>query len=204
LLISLARRFIFIANLKSASTAIENKLRNHCEIRLNDTHSGKHFSLIEIEARFAWIHTHIPRNQFFVFGVVRDPVGFVTSLYTSHRKPAFRGRPGYTGETDFAEFWARWPLDHRFRWMFETQTSRFSGPDGRLRVDYLVDHARLEEEWPGLCERCGVPLVPLDRANPSPPGFGATDVPPAIAEEIRSRYAVDLETLRTATGRTLR
>jgi hypothetical protein len=49
----------------------------------------------------------------FVFGVIRDPVDYVVSLYNSQQKPAFIGHPNYTGDISFEIFWDTWSNDRR-------------------------------------------------------------------------------------------
>lgn len=53
MLISLRKKFIFVANLKTASTAIEKQLRSVCEVAILQTRFGKHHGLDEIEKRFS-------------------------------------------------------------------------------------------------------------------------------------------------------
>ena len=92
MLLSLSHKFIFVANLKSASTAIESAMGDKAEIKLSATKFGKHDGLSAISNKFAWIKRYIPYEEFFVFGVIRDPVDYLLSLYNSHQKPAFDGK----------------------------------------------------------------------------------------------------------------
>jgi len=204
MLISIRKRFLFIAGLKTASTAIEAALAPHCEINLQAPPQIKHMTLVEAEERFAWLSQILPGLRLFRFGVIRDPVDYVVSIYNSHRKEAFRGRPAYSGNLTFDEFWRSWPGQHQFAWLFEPQVRRFQGKDGRLGLDYLIDYARLDEEWRGLCVRLGVPVAPLRRLNESPEGFDARDVPMPIVAAIYERFAEDTAALRNLTGRVLR
>ncbi len=204
MLISFRKRFIFVANIKSGSTAIEKALARHAEVAITQTRFGKHMTLAQVDARFQWIFRAMKREEFFVFGVLRDPVDFMVSLYNSHRKPAFVGHPFYTGEMEFADFWTRWGRTANDQWTFQPQSSRFTDAKGQLGMSYLIDYARLREEFPRICERLGVPAVPLPRANPSPRAIERAAVPPAIAEEILARYAADDLCLRRNTGRDLR
>ncbi|MDI3306837.1 MAG: hypothetical protein QJR07_07005 [Acetobacteraceae bacterium] len=204
MLISIKKRFMFIAGMKTASTAIEAQLAPHCEIKLQEPAHIKHMSLTEAEDRFAWLGQVLPGIRLFAFGVIRDPVEYVVSLYNSHRKPAFKGHPAYSGNLTFSEFWRRWPDQPRFAWLFKPQVRRFLGRDGQIGLDYLVDYARLDEEWPGLCARLGLPVAPLKRLNESPDGFEAGDVPAPIAAAIRDRFAEDVVALRDQAGRLLR
>ena len=71
MLISLSKRFIFVANLKTASTAIEQALSPYSEISLNRAEWGKHSSLANIQAQFAWIFDIVKFEDFVIFGVIR-------------------------------------------------------------------------------------------------------------------------------------
>jgi hypothetical protein len=204
MLISLKKQFVFIAGLKTASTAIEECLKPFCEVSIAEPARLKHLPLRRVEEDFAWLRRDLPGFRPFVFGVVRDPLDYVVSLYNSHRKSAFRGRPHYSGDLSFEAFWRTWSEDRRFAWQFVPQTRRFLGQDGRLGVDYLVDYARLDAEWPAICDRIGVPAVPLARLNESPADLDRAGVPPEIAAAILERFAEDVATLREHTGRPLR
>jgi hypothetical protein len=93
MLISLDYKFIFVANLKSASTSIENALRPFCEIALIESRFEKHAPLSEIERRFSWIGDIIPWSDLFKVGVIRDPIDFIISIYNSHADPKFSNDP---------------------------------------------------------------------------------------------------------------
>src|ERR1700742_714787 len=92
MLLSLSRKFIFVANLKSASSTIEAAIADWAEIRLTQTRFGKHDGLTQISQKFVWAKRYVPYEEFFVFGVIRDPVDFLLSLYNSHNKSAFDGK----------------------------------------------------------------------------------------------------------------
>ncbi len=47
MLLSLTKKFLFIANLKTASTSIERVLNGHCELRLTHSPFGKHQTFAE-------------------------------------------------------------------------------------------------------------------------------------------------------------
>src|ERR1700744_2290110 len=104
MLLSFSHKFIFVANLKSASTAIESAIGGKAEIKLSATKFGKHDGLSAISNKFAWIKRYVPYEEFFVFGVIRDPAAYLLSLYTSHQKPAFDGKQQSTKGLSFDEF----------------------------------------------------------------------------------------------------
>ena len=60
---------------------------------------GKHQRFSEVETRFAWMLDLFDPDKLFVFGVMRDPVDYMISLYNSHTDPKFKETPGlYTAE----------------------------------------------------------------------------------------------------------
>jgi hypothetical protein len=202
MLISLRKRFIFVANLKTASTAIEKMLRPHCEVAIIQARYGKHASLGEIQERFRWIHEYHAREEFLVFGVIRDPVDYVVSLYNSHMKTAFEGQRIYTGDLAFAEFWTSW--NARNSRQLQPQWERFVNREGKFDVDFLIDYRRLDQQLPEALRLLDVPFKALERANVSPGKFSRDAIPPDTIEHIYARYAEDHRHLRESTGRLLR
>ncbi len=194
MLISLSKQFIFIATPKTASSAIENYLRRFAEIRLTRTPWGKHMSLAEVEKNFLWLQLRLPEMRPFVFGVVRDPVDYVLSIYNSHRKPAFANLPQYTGNTSFVSFWPEFSR-RRLGWLLQPQISRFLRADGQLGADCIIDYAHLHTAWPLLCQRLDVPEEPLKLANTSPKDARREDVPTAMMAEIYDHFAEDVKAL---------
>jgi len=165
MLISLDYKFIFIANLKSASTAIEIALRPFSNIALVEAQFDKHFPLFDIEERFAWVFDYVDRKEFLIFGVMRDPIDFVVSLYNSHSDPKFADAPGlYTGNIDFDRFLKEWP--ERNADQLVPQHTRFLARDGSIGANYIVSYAKLEEGLRYITARLGMPAIcEVDRFN---------------------------------------
>src|SRR5437762_13673078 len=93
MLLSLSHKFLFVANVKTASSSIERALRSKAEIAISETRFGKHENLSVISRTFAWVRQYVPDPEFFVFGVIREPVDWVLSLYNSHSKAQFDDLP---------------------------------------------------------------------------------------------------------------
>ena len=202
MLISLSHRFLFVANVKTASSSIEAALRPFAEIAISETRFGKHIGFAEIEERFDFIFRKEPLANFFKFAVVRDPLDMLISLYASHQKPAFEGKPHYTGGLSFAEFL---PLFRaRQSWQLAPQASRLADRQGRMRMDYLIDFDRLEEQFAEVLRLIGLPEIALPRHNESPDVITPADVPPALRRQIAQEYRQDRRIKRTLTGRLLR
>jgi hypothetical protein len=170
MLLSLTKKFLFIANLKTASTSIERVLNGHCELRLTHSPFGKHQTFAEFAERFRWMMQLTNVEDLFVFGVIRDPVDFVLSLYNSHKREQFKDNPRlYTGDMDFARFQAQWVPRNADQ--LKNQYLRFVSAEGRLITNLLISYDKLDEGLAMVAEKVGVPdLTKLPRANTSPDG----------------------------------
>lgn len=188
MLLSLSHKFIFIANLKTASSSIERILEHAAEISLRRTEHGKHDSLTQISHKFPWVRKYVPYNEFFVFGVLRDPVDFLLSLYNSHNKEAFDGMPHSTKDKPFGEFLSTWCVRN---WQARPQSARFRDEHGRFRITHVVDFADLDEELPRIQEKLGLPVKQLPKTNVSPEIATRADLSPDDIEKIAVLYADD-------------
>jgi SAM-dependent methyltransferase len=197
MLVSLSKKFVFIANLKTASTSIEHALRPYCEICLQRYEWGKHMSYSEFELKFPWIFDIVPRHQLFFFGVIRDPIEYVTSLYLSHKDPKFQNDPTRsTQNMSFDRFLIDWTRLHIEQ--FELQSKRFLNSKGDLGVDYVVDYRDLNARWPQIAELLGVPTGVLPRLNVSPESkFSISDKARASLED---RFSDDYFFIRRYVG----
>jgi hypothetical protein len=193
MLLSLSRKFIFVANLKSASSTIESSIGNKVEVRISQTRLGKHDSLSLISQKFSWVRRYVPYEEFFVFGVMRDPVDFVLSLYNSHQKDNFDGKSHSTKGVAFDRFLKEWCARS---WQAKPQSLRFADEHGRFRLSHLIDLADLETEFPKICARLGLEGAALGRVNPSPVVLTRAELRPDQVELIQTRYREDYEFLR--------
>ncbi|HTT99477.1 MAG TPA: sulfotransferase family 2 domain-containing protein [Rhizomicrobium sp.] len=193
MLLSLNRKFLFIANLKTASTAIERVLAPHCELRLTQANHGKHMSFVEIAERFRWLLgcTHI--EDLFIFGVIRDPVDFVVSLYNSHKRDQFKSNARlYTGNMNFDEFIAQWVPKNADQ--LKNQHVRFVSAEGRLITNLLISYDKLHEGLEIVANRINAPdLVKLPPANTSPEGLSRADLTKEQIDWIEARFRRDRE-----------
>jgi hypothetical protein len=176
MLIGLSRRFVFIANLKSASTAIEVALRPLAEIVFMEPMDLKHLPFSDIHDKFPWIFQMIPPQEFLIFGVMRDPVDLMVSLYNSHTKDEFKYFPSlYTGNMDFDEFLAEWcPL---FYDQIALQHTRLLNINGDIAANFIISYSNLIEGLKYVASRIDAPsLCPLAPANVSPHRFCHKDL----------------------------
>jgi len=193
MLLSLNKKFLFIANLKTASTSIERVLSGHCELRLTQSNHAKHQTFIEFAERFKWMLTLTNIEDLFVFGVIRDPVDFVLSLYNSHKREQFKDNPRlYTGDMDFARFITQWVPRNADQ--LKNQYLRFVSAEGRLITNLLISYDKLDAGLEMVANKIGVPeLTKLPRANASPDGTKRDELTREQVEWIESRFRRDRE-----------
>ncbi|AEY02703.1 hypothetical protein GU3_14750 [Oceanimonas sp. GK1] len=167
MIISIDKKFIFIANLKTASTSIEAALRPHGDIVVRRSELGKHLPYTEIQHRFRWVFNTIKEEEFFKFGVIRDPLDYAISLYRSHNDEKFKSNNKlYTGDINFDEFLETWVPNNPGQ--LQPQISKFIDNDGKLALDHLILYSKLENEFPVAMRKIGIPEIKLPRMNVSP------------------------------------
>lgn len=187
MLLSLSRKFIFIANLKTASSSIEQALAPFAEFRSSRTEWGKHDTLTMISKKFFWVKRHIPYSEFFVFGVIREPVDFILSLYNFHAGDGFVGLKQSSRNVPFDEFWSGWCAHS---WQARPQHLRFVDKQGHFGVNHLIDFAELKKEFPKICVRIGAEAR-LGQINKSAAVLAREDLTACQIAAIQDRYAKD-------------
>jgi 2-polyprenyl-3-methyl-5-hydroxy-6-metoxy-1,4-benzoquinol methylase len=195
MLISLSKSFVFIAGLKVASTAIENALGSRADLALVEARFGKHQRFSEIETRFAWMLDLIDPARLFVFGVMRDPVDYMISLYNSHTDPKFKEKSGlYTGEMDFDRFLSEWTVHNHGQ--VKQQYLRFLDRKGRIAANYIISYEQLEHGLQFVSGHIGVRgLVPLGKVNESHGSFDRCSLNAEQSDWIEAHFAEDREIL---------
>ncbi len=190
MLIGIERKFVFVANTKTASTSIETALEPVSEIAFKGTPQRKHITLhaaIEAHPEIFAQPGQWPRF-FFKFGVMRDPLDWIGSWFR-YRKSNKVDSP-LPLEMSFAEFW------QQKDWNFlradgrpYLQRDMFCGPQGKVLADVILPYHRLATMFPRICQGLGV-ARPLPRENVSK-ARETGPVPPDLAEELRAFYAED-------------
>jgi len=195
MLISVHRRFVFVANTKAASTSIEALLAPHSEIARPGGPKYKHSSLgtIRYDYSFLFDIPEYPFESFFRFGVIRDPVDWIGSW--------FRFRKGNKVEAPlpadltFAQFWQRqdWNI-RRADGEPLLQRDMFCDPRGQIMADMLLPYHRLDELLPQVLSGLGVE-GDLKRLNVSNLTSDTLEIPLALRDEMREHYAPDYAVL---------
>jgi hypothetical protein len=191
MLIGVKKRFVFIANSKTASTSIEHSLVGQAEIQRGGGPQRKHIYLRDAlpEYDFLFGRDGYGIESFFTFGVMRDPVSWIQSWY--------RYRCGNKVESplpagmSFGEFWA---LNDWNRTMLQgvprLQSYFFTDKAGASIVDYIIPYSQLADHFTTICEGLGI-KSPLQSKNVSKVKGREIAIAPELAEEMRTFYAED-------------
>lgn len=189
-------RFLYVANLRTASNSIHTALRSVASYAVDDTSAGKHQSLCEIYDQFGSDRI----DPLFKWAVIRNPVEYLASLYEMHQRPAFAGLPHSTAGLTFEEFYQ----GDTHAWMRVPQSSRFRHPDGGFGLDLLITMDHLSEGFAYLKFRLGLPNLLLPHQNRTD---AEVDLPASLRGEILDTYAEDIDCIeefgdreRTANG----
>jgi hypothetical protein len=188
MLISIRHNFVFIANLKTASTSIEAVLRPFSDITNTYTATGKHDGYQDIARKFSWLFEKRPLAGFCIFGVVRHPVDYVLSVYNSHAKAAFDGKPASTRNIPFDKYWYE---GHDTKWQLTAQSARFLDADGKVAADYVIDFATVSAEFRALLLRMKV-KGDLGHLNESPSVVTRRDLSATTIRSIEDAFAADM------------
>ena len=199
MLVSLSKRFIFVANLKTASTSIESVLRPYAEFQFLESNCGKHFSLRDLEVEFSSIFKFVPRSEFRVIGTMREPFDWLSSLYRSHKSVRFEHTPLSTVNMTPDDFLAEWCLKNVDQ--TASQYERFINLYGVFCCDYLMRFDNIEEDFRSVCDFLEISCEKIPNFNVSvdmPCDFTADS-----ARIVRERYAQDFNFYAHATSRVL-
>jgi hypothetical protein len=196
MLLSLSKKFLFIANLKTASTSIEKVLGPYAELRLMQSNFGKHQSFADFAERFKWMLGLVDVNDLFIFGVMRDPVDYVLSIYNSHRSDTFKNNQRlYTGNMDFGQFITTWVPKNADQ--IRPQVTRFTSTDGRIAANLLISFDKLHEGLAMVAKKLNTPeLTNLPKLNESPKGVTRAELLPEQIQWIENRMQRDVETIK--------
>jgi hypothetical protein len=198
MLLSLNHKFIFVANVKTASTSIEGALQSFAEARIRKTEFGKHDSLTVISQNFSWVRRYVPYDEFFIFGVIREPVDHLLSLYNAHSREDLRGSAMPTRGMDFDTFLDVWCKDN---WQTDLQSRRFVDQAGRLKASHIIMYDRLTAEFARVCEHLELGNIGLKHLNLSPENLTRDALTPAQIARIERDYAEDYAFIRNAPRR---
>ena len=191
MLIGLRHRFIFVANTKSASTAIERALEAYAELHHRGNPARKHITLARTLEEYADLFARpgMGAQTFFKFGVMREPMDWITSWFRYRKRKGARNP--LPPEMSFEEFWDRhdWNFT-RADGQRNLQHRHFTAADGTVLADVIIPHHRLGEVFPEICAHLGVRAEPA-RRNVSRKPAETVNIPPRLRDELRTFYAED-------------
>lgn len=190
MLISFQKCFVFVANLKTASSSIENVLTKYSDISIRKTKFGKHMSATQIKNIIDLLPlTDELKSSFFWFGVIREPISYLLSIYNSHQKDAFDGKKHSTKGISFEEFIESWCLED-MNWQVAPQSERFCKENGELIVDYLIPYEHLTEGIAKVWKKLGI-NDELPHNNKSPKIVCESDISDNVKDIIAKLYKKD-------------
>ena len=191
MLIGVKKRFVFVANSKTASTSIEFALAPHAEIMRGGTPASKHIPLTDIrkEYHFLFDRAQYPFESFFRFGVMRDPLDWIKSWYRYRRGNAVE--TPLAPDMSFDAFWDRndWNISRASGVPFD-QSVRFLDDQDQPLADLIIPHGRLDHFFPKIAKAIGVPAA-LPKRNVSRIKRLDTPVSETTLKKVREHYARD-------------
>lgn len=190
MLASVEKRFLFVANTKTASTSIEHALIPYCEVFRSGTPQRKHITLHETLQGYQFLFgqpAHAP-ERYFKFGVMREPLDWIGSWFR-YRKGNKVQSPLPAGMS-FAEFWAMRDWNILLgNGQPNLQRRMFVGPKGGVLADVIIPYHRLDAMLPEILELLRIPAT-LPHQNVSE----ITEAPAmsdALRAELQAFYAPD-------------
>jgi hypothetical protein len=144
LIISLDKKFIFVANPKTASTAIELALKPAADICIQHSACGKHDGLQDIKKNFARLFEdeEFAFESFSVAACFRDPLNLLKSQYLFHLHEEFDGQESSTRNVRFEEFVCRYLSTADLTWEIQPQWKRLVADD-HIKLNYLLEYGSL-------------------------------------------------------------
>ncbi|SDE59363.1 sulfotransferase family 2 domain-containing protein [Ruegeria marina] len=188
--IGFGKKFIFVANTKTASTSIEAALMRYSDIVRAGDPRRKHTSLYEGIRTYPVVfrNPHHRPESYFKFGVMRDPIEWIGSWY--RYRSGNKVESPLPADMSFADFWARADWNIRFgNGQKHLQRNMFTTPDGDLLADVIIPYHKVSEMFAEICTLLKID-DPLPRKNVSQ----RTDtgwIPQDLLEEMRTFYAED-------------
>lgn len=193
MLIGVEKRFIFVANTKSASTSIEHLLMPYSEVIHGGNARRKHSALRKVlgEYRFLFAQPEFAPETFFRFGVMREPIDWMGSWFR-YRKGKGR-KVQLPREMSFAEYWAETVSkagDPR-KTRRPNQHDIFVDRSGAPIVDVIIPHHRLDAYLGEICELLGIPFELAEKNVSALKAPKTQFIPEELLPEMRAFFERD-------------
>ena len=200
MIVSFARKFIFVAIPKTGTHAVRQALREHLgpdDIEQVGLFVHKRLPIPELAAlehghlSLRQLRPHLPPEQFdgfFKFAFVRNPFDRFISYC------AFMTREGGQFEQNphgvMRHFIDNPQWEHV---LFQPQHTFVTGADGQLLTDYLGRVEEMQDSYDEAAKRIGIPSRPLERVNASSRRDYRDYYDRALIDGVAKLYARDLE-----------
>ena len=178
-------RLVLLALPKTGTTALEAALLPHADAAILNPPGQKHCTVRKYHAQLAKFFEQNGTRKMDLVAVMREPVGWLSSWHRYRARAAIAGSAASTAGIGFDEFVTAWLAPEPPDYARVGRQRRFlSDARGRLGVQHLFRHDRLEEAVAFLEDRVGTALA-LDRHNVSP------GTPEGLAPETEARLRAE-------------
>ena len=166
MIISSSKKFIFVANLKTASTSIENVLGQYADVWLRDSQYGKHLSTLDIINLLDSFPFDFKNIKFFKFGVMREPISFLKSLYNAHQVDYLDNTSLSTKNMSKDQFLYKWCKENCDQ--VNMQKNMFINQDENIIVNYILKYENLHNDLNKNFKKLGIAVDIIPNFNVSP------------------------------------
>jgi len=201
MIVSFARKFIFVAIPKTGTHAVRQALREHLapdDIEQVGLFVHKRLPIPELAAlehghlSLQQLRPHLPPDQFdgfFKFAFVRNPFDRFISYcaFVTRVEKQFERNP----QKVMAHIIQNPPW-HRI--IFQPQHSFVTDTSGKLLSDYIGRVEEMQQSYDEIARRIGVPTIKLEKVNASERRDYRTYYAPELVDGVARLYARDLET----------
>lgn len=200
MLIGVQKKFVFVANPKTASSAIEAMLAPYAEIKLLGAPNERHVGWVKARETYAFLFdqkAYIPES-FFRFGVVREPADWFRSWY-NYRIGNRRLPNALPLDMTIEDYWRSDSLikrvhdEHRSNGHDNIQRHRFVDADGICRFNLVIPYEKIATAMPVVFDYLGISFELLTKKNVSRSKLSMADMPPNLIQEINEFYAEDYQ-----------
>lgn len=202
MLISISKKIIFVANTKAASTTIESRFKQAAEVAVTKTAFGKHMPYKNIVKNYGFLlcNKGLSVNDYFSFGVMRDPIDWCVSWYNYRYRDELVAKqsPKSTYNVTF-EVFAEELMSAGSRKPYANigkQRLCFVDKNDVIAVDYLIPMSRLNEEIDELSQLLkigGKNKVKKKDRNISPKIISVDDVSDNLKDKLQEHFRDDYE-----------
>lgn len=214
MLLSLSRRYVFLASGKAASSSFEAALGPECEIASSNNRraglhpllgtSGKHMSYRAFTTVFGrFLRRFLPIEHYFIFGVAREPLRRMESMYRYFSRPEAGPNTALNRGTSWPRFLEERIEAHAAGEQIG-QHRFFCDERGALSLNYLVRFEEIGASLEHLLEATGLDFRSVAarhvNANPHDPEIL---VDPGLRRAFETEFALDHELYESSCDRLL-